>query len=245
MKNTLRMIVGAFAALAICAASTLCAQTPEEYFMLGNSAYKAGDYQKAAENYGLAEKNGLKTAELYFNRANANVKKGSPALALADYLKAISISPRMREASANLKILSKEASLQIPDMSSAFFELSKGEWIAAAVAAFWACALVIVIPPLYGKGGKLSWFLALVLFIAFGVSAYGIKAWLDFESLGVVVKQDAPMRISPSPNSPVELHAAEGQILKLMRKGENFSLASAPNGKQGWVKNSDIAFISD
>lgn len=87
MKNTLRMIVGAFAALAICAASTLCAQTPEEYFMLGNSAYKAADYPKAAENYGLAEKNGLKTAELYFNRANANVKKGSPALALADYLK--------------------------------------------------------------------------------------------------------------------------------------------------------------
>ena len=235
MKNMLRMILGAFAALAICAASTLFAQTPEEYFMLGNSAYKAGDYQKAAENYGLAEKNGLKTAELYFNRANTNVKKGSPALALADYLKAISISPRMREASANLKILSQEASLQIPDMSSAFFELSKGEWIAAAVAAFWACALIIVIPPLYGKGG----------FIAFGVSACGIKTWFDFESSGIVVKQDAPMRISPSPNAPVELHATEGQILKLIRKGENFSFASAPNGKNGWVKNSDIAFISD
>ena len=144
-----------------------------------------------------------------------------------------------------MKILYQEASLQIPDMSSAFFELSKGEWIAAAVAAFWACALIIVIPPLYGKGGKMSWFLALVLFIAFGVSACGIKTWLDFESSGIVVKQDAPMRISPSPNAPVELHATEGQILKLIRKGENFSFASAPNGKNGWVKNSDIAFISD
>lgn len=42
----------------------------------------------------------------------------------------------MREASANLKILSQEASLQAPDMSSPFFELSKGEWFAVAVALF-------------------------------------------------------------------------------------------------------------
>lgn len=47
--------------------------------MLGNSAYKAEDYKKAAENYDLAAREmALDTSELYFNRANARVKTASP-----------------------------------------------------------------------------------------------------------------------------------------------------------------------
>ena len=145
MKNALKILL---AAAAFAPASI--AQTADEYLMLGNSAYKAEDYKKAAENYDLAAREGLDTSELYFNRANARVKTGEPAHALADYLKALAISPRMREASANLKILSQEASLQAPDMSSPFFELSKGEWFAVAVALFWICALTAAVPPLYG-----------------------------------------------------------------------------------------------
>ena len=157
MKNALKILLAAAAF-----AQASIAQTADEYFMLGNSAYKAEDYKKAAENYDLAAREGLDTSELYFNRANARVKTGEPAHALADYLKALAISPRMREASANLKILSQEASLQAPDMSSPFFELSKGEWFAVAVALFWICALTAAVPPLYGKGGKISWFIAAV-----------------------------------------------------------------------------------
>ena len=95
-------IAAAFAAAQFALAAAAPAQTAEEYFMLGNNAYKAGDFAKAERNYSDAEKLGLKSAELYFNRANANVKNNAPAKALADYLKTLSIAPRMREASANL-----------------------------------------------------------------------------------------------------------------------------------------------
>ena len=239
MKKALKILL---AAAAVAQASV--AQTADEYFMLGNSAYKAEDYKKAVENYDLAAGEGLDTSELYFNRANARVKTGEPARALADYLKALAMSPRMREASANLKILSQEASLQAPDMSSPFFELSKGEWFAVAVALFWICALTAAVPPLYGKGGKISWFIAAVAALGFAAGVCGVKKWSDFESLAVVVKQDAPMRLSPSPNAPIELRASEGLVVERSAERGDFELARAPNGKSGWIKKSDFAPIS-
>ena len=150
----------------------------------------------------------------------------------------------MREASANLKILSQEASLQAPDMSSPFFELSKGEWFAVAVALFWICALTAAVPPLYGKGGKISWFIAAVAALGFAAGVCGVKKWSDFESLAVVVKQDAPMRLSPSPNAPVELRASEGLVVERSAARGDFELVRVPNGKSGWIKKSDFAPIS-
>ena len=228
MKKALKILL---AAAAVAQASV--AQTADEYFMLGNSAYKAEDYKKAVENYDLAAGEGLDTSELYFNRANARVKTGEPARALADYLKALAISPRMRE-----------ASLQAPDMSSPFFELSKGEWFAVAVALFWICALTAAVPPLYGKSGKISWFIAAVAALGFAAGVCGVKKWSDFESLAVVVKQDAPMRLSPSPNAPIELRASEGLVVERSAERGDFELARAPNGKSGWIKKSDFAPIS-
>ena len=76
MKKALKILL---AAAAVAQASV--AQTADEYFMLGNSAYKAEDYKKAVENYDLAAGEGLDTSELYFNRANARVKTGEPARA--------------------------------------------------------------------------------------------------------------------------------------------------------------------
>lgn len=239
MKNALKIL---FAAVAI--AQSAPAQTADEYFMLGNSAYKAEDYKKAAENYDLAADGGLDTSELYFNRANARVKTGEPARALADYLRALSISPRMREASANLKILSQEASLQAPDMSSPLFELSKGEWFAVAAALFWVFAIAALVPPLYGRGGKIPWFVAAVAALGFAAAVCGVKGWSDFESLAVVVKQDAPIRLSPSPNAPIELRASEGQLVGRVESRGDFELVKAPNGKTGWIKKSDCAPVS-
>ena len=60
----------AIAAAVFCVESI--AQTADEFFMLGNNAYKNGDYARACENYENAAKAAQPTAELYYNLANTN-----------------------------------------------------------------------------------------------------------------------------------------------------------------------------
>ena len=95
MKKILRAFL--YLAASICLASTASAQTAQEYFMLGNNAYKAGDYQRAAENYESALKNGFVSAELYYNLANSFAKLDKTAHALLNYKRAVYHAPRMRE----------------------------------------------------------------------------------------------------------------------------------------------------
>ena len=238
-------IAAAFAAAQFALAAAAPAQTAEEYFMLGNNAYKAGDFAKAERNYSDAEKLGLKSAELYFNRANANVKNNAPAKALADYLKTLAIAPRMREASANLSALSRKFSVAAPDTDSPFFELSKSEWIAATIACFWIFMLLAIVPPLYGKGGKAVFFLALTAAAATVVGGFGIKKWSDFGAIAVVVKQDAPVKLSPAPNAPIETRLSEGKTVAVKKRLGGYVFAEIGGSRAGWIDAADVSQIGE
>lgn len=244
MKSIFKIFF-ALAISAVCISPLAQAQTAEEFFMLGNNAYKAADYKKAVENYDRAAKAGLDTSELYFNKANANVKNGEVGEALHDYLKSLSISPRMRESLANLKTFANDASLAIPEFSSVFYELSKAEWATIGIAAFWSCILIFLIPPLYGKSSKLTFFLGIVFICAFVVAAFGVKNWLDFEANAVAVKPDSPLRISPAPNAPIDLRASEGQIARVYKTHGNYFFVKMSNGKTGWVDKKDFQLIAE
>ena len=110
--------------LAIAAAAVFCvesiAQTADEFFMLGNNAYKNGDYARACENYENAAKAAQPTAELYYNLANTNAKLGNKGAALLNYYRAIYQNPRMPEAHANLEMFAKDTATDLPQKSKVY-----------------------------------------------------------------------------------------------------------------------------
>ena len=68
MKRTrLILFVGALALFSC----TVLAQTLDDAFNRGNELYRAGKYQEAAKEYESIIKQGMVSAELYFNLGNA------------------------------------------------------------------------------------------------------------------------------------------------------------------------------
>ena len=239
MKTFLCTIIVFFSALC------LSAQTAQEYFKLGNNAYKSGDYARAIDNYNDADKAGMRSAELYYNIANSASKLNKRGEAITNYLKALSLNPRMREASANLETFASENSLQIPNIAKAELELSLSEWTLIAFATFWFFIIFAVLPPLYNKSGKATLFLSIVGFVFFCISAIAINSWLDFDSIAISLSDDTPVLISPTENAPTQFLAADGQVAKIKQQHKDYLFLEFPNGKSGWVKKQSVGTLSN
>lgn len=242
MKILMRLFF--FCALAI----SLCAQTSNEFFLLGNSAYEKGDSLRALENYTQAMKLGDKSAEIYFNTANACAKLNMPAKAQLYYLKALRANPRFREAAANLEILTKDSALDSIEKNHAdylFLELSKTEWLLIATASFWIAALLFLIAPLYGKRSPATILLTTFFALFTLVGATGVMRWNTFENRAVAVGENAELKISPTQNAPTSLVVEDGKIVKVLKKRGNFLLVETPSGKRGWASTNQFLLIEE
>lgn len=236
-----------FSLLLICCDS-LFAQTADEFFMLGNNAYKKGDYKIALENYTSAIKGGARGAELYYNAANACAKLGENSRAQLYYLRALMHNPRMREAHANLEILAKDSSIDLPEKTitqSTLTELSQTEWAILGVVSFWIVVLLILLPPLYGKRGAAFIFLTIVFVLVLCFSVAGVINWNIFANRAVAIGEESVLRISPTPDAPVASVVADGQIVDTSKRRGDFIYVTAPNGKRGWASLTQFEPIAE
>ncbi len=245
MKNSLEKF---FKILLLCAATLACAQSAvaqsaSEFFMLGNNAYKVGDYKKAVECYESAIEKEFDGAAVRYNLANALAKLDKKGEALLNYKRAVYNAPRMREASANLQMFAKDNAFN--DGFSNFAtpliaELSDSEWTSAAFIAFWGAILSIFIPPLFGKRTASTVFIAILFACLFWLSSFSIYNWWNFANSAVAVKNDVPLRISPTQHAPISSIVSEGQVGAIEREHGDFIYVETTNGKKGWTKKIDF-----
>ncbi len=226
----------------------LNAQTAEEYFKLGNNAYKAQDYIKAESDYLEALKLNPSNPDLLFNLGNTYVKLNKAPYAQLSYMRALYLNPRMREASANLEILAKDASLEIPELNGAiafYNELSILEWTLLAFTSLWLAILFLIVPPLYFKKSPVWIFTSLICAITLLVSSFGIYNWMCFADTAVAMKDDVPLRISPVENAPVSARLSAGQISQVKKTLGDYLYIETDTGKCGWAKFGDVEPVSE
>ena len=236
-----------FATLALMPAY-LGGQTAQEFFMMGNNAYKAQDYARAKENYLESQKGGMADSDLLFNLANTHAKLGEKSQAQLAYMKALYRNPRMREAEANLAILAKDASLELPskDGAASFcYELSEYEWTIIAFVSFWLMAIFVFVPPLYFKKSAVWTFLALACTIVMLTAIAGIYNWRTYASTAIAMSDDTPLLVSPASNAPITARMAEGQIAAVKKRFGDFMYVEAPSGKCGWAKRGKMLTVED
>jgi len=227
--------------LCLCQIST--AQTADEHFMLGNNAYKNGDFARAKENYQNALKSSTPTAELYYNLANTNAKLGKRGEALLDYMRAIYESPRMPEAHANLKMFAKDTSIDLPQktqIEELLSELSESEWTTIGFIAFWAAVLLIFIPPLYSGNNMATVFLAIISTSVFVVAIVAVFDWQAYAQTAISVVDNAELKLSPTDTAPVSSIATEGQMASILKRHGDYVYLETKNGKRGWASTKDF-----
>ncbi|MCA9392564.1 MAG: tetratricopeptide repeat protein [Candidatus Omnitrophica bacterium] len=72
-------------------------------FVLGNQAYKQGNYDQAVTEYQAIITAGMASGEVYYNLGNAYFKKKQLGLAIANYERALQLIPRDSDVNFNLR----------------------------------------------------------------------------------------------------------------------------------------------
>jgi len=85
--------------------SAAMAQSPGELFARGNEDYRAGKYDAAASQYQDIIKQGLASAEVYFNLGNAFYRAGKIAPAILAYERAQRLKPGDPDIAHNLQLV--------------------------------------------------------------------------------------------------------------------------------------------
>jgi tetratricopeptide (TPR) repeat protein len=245
------LFVGMILAIAFCANSSL-AQTPEELFSAGNTAYGNRLYDSAVLYYTAALETGNESSALYFNLANARFKTGDLGRAMVNYLKAERLDPSDDDIKHNLEFARQFSSVQMEGVElnpiSSFVNAIVGPYRLTVWAWWSSLAFILLMLCLILRHGFSVTHVALrsgVTVLAVTVLILStLTTWkyrAEFvDRRAVVIEESATVFTGPSASSDVELQAAPGLVVEIIGESGEFYNVLFANMRRGWMKSSQI-----
>lgn len=248
--------------LVVIVAATLSAsaqnRVQDSLWQAGNDSYAMGNFTSAIESYNKILDGGYESAKLYYNLGNSYYRVKNMGKAVVYYKKALKLDPSNADAKANLamaKARCVDKIEQVPEFMVVTWIknvrdlLSSDSWAGIGIAAM----VVLCIISLFfryaikrSRGKTVAFILWVVAFavvvisFAFSVSAYN-KAKGGEEA--VVVSAVGSIKSSPSQDGNPIFILHEGTEVKLLETVEDWCKIEIADGRQGWVKSSDLEMI--
>ncbi|MBF0491458.1 MAG: tetratricopeptide repeat protein [Deltaproteobacteria bacterium] len=233
--------------------NNVCAQTPVQTFKTANEAYLARDFQKAETLYQELEKQGILSGGLFFNLGNTFYRQGKVGEAIYYYEKALRLSPRDRDLSANYNYIRERLIDKIEEpllnkiLSYAFFWnalLSLKEGLFFTLGAY-ALLFALLISRLYFKSRMQFLCLLFLVFVnLLSLSSFSLK--LIEEKLlryGVLFASNQGVFSEPTEQSVRLFELHEGAKIKISEEQNGFYKVQWVDGKKGWMKKETIGNI--
>lgn len=220
-------------------------------------AYSVGDFDGAIREYQSLEKAGAVSSSLFYNLGNAFYRKGSVGKAILYYERALKLDPADKDIRNNLDM----ARLQTLDKIDSVPQFILVEWVknlrnklssnAWAIVSLILLALGVALLLLCKFGRSISsrrfYFIIAMIFLLFTIFSFLFSLSLARQATGndtaVVVENIGSVKSSPAAggNSIFVLH--EGTKVKILESVEQWSRIEIQDGRQGWIKTSDIEVI--
>lgn len=252
-----RLVVLLLALAVIFAGSAFCNQLnqAELLFYQGNTHYSEEKFDQAIADYEGALTLGLESGPLYYNLGNAYFKAGSLGKAILNYLRAQRLMPADADLKSNLRyaqslikggrVLAERNWLTRMFFKAAgSFSLNKITLLSAAFYSVLSALLILMI--LVKALRKIFVYTALPLLIAlmFCLSLFLIQFYQTIVyKAAVVIAESADFKFEPFDDATTFFTLNEGEnVIAGTAKGE-WIKARRLDGKQGWVKQSDIELL--
>ena len=220
-------------------------------------AYSVGDFDGAIREYQSLEKAGAVSSSLFYNLGNAFYRKGSVGKAILYYERALKLDPADKDIRNNLDM----ARLQTLDKIDSVPQFILVEWVknlrnklssnAWAIVSLILLALSVALLLLCKFGRSTSsrrlYFIIAMILLLFTIFSFLFSLSLARQATGndtaVVVENIGSVKSSPAAggNSIFVLH--EGTKVKILESVEQWSRIEIQDGRQGWIKTSDIEVI--
>jgi len=247
-----------FLAFAACIVTTpLFAENPDTLFAKGNEAYASEDFEQAIQQYETVFDQGFESAELHFNLGNAYYKIRNYPGAILNYERALRLDPL----NENIRFNLEKSRIYIIDQVDVIPEFMLKRSIRAILEFFssntWA--VISLVSFVLGLFFFLLYFLSLKILlkrIGFyaGVIALGIAVSTFFiagsakkimlaSGGAIVMTPTVTVKGSPNQTSTDLFIIHEGIKVYLLDQLDDWYEIKLSDGKQGWIKKSDIEII--
>lgn len=217
-------------------------------FVLGNEAYQNKNFPQAISLYQESLEASQSFAQ-HFNLGNAYYENKEYGPAILHYEKALTIEPHNPEVLQNLQ--KSYETLQIhPEKSGNFepffhiFSAYTWSWISIilVLTGFTAFCLLLFNNSINPLTRITLWICVPLSMLLVGINIF----FANQTQWGVILKNEAPLRVSPTNSSPITTSLHEGtkaKLIKSKKSGDNFVLIKTPNNKEGWISKNDFKLI--
>lgn len=217
-------------------------------FTLANEAYQNKNFPQAIDLYRESLKISQSFSQ-YFNLGNAYYQNKEYGQAVLYFEKALSLDPGNADASKNLQKTYSLLKIQheqpgVIELFTDIFSAYTWTWITVVVVliGFGSFSFLLYInnDSIFLKTTMWSCSLLCILLICINIFYVDQTRW------GVVLKNEAPLKISPTSASPVTTQLLEGtkaKSIKTKEKVSGYILVKTPNNKEGWISTDDFGLI--
>jgi hypothetical protein len=228
----------------------------DEAWKRGNEAYLRGNYDQAVAAYSELDRQGIQSADLYYNLGAAHYRKGDLGRSIWAFERALALEPGAEDVRFNLALARKLAARQAQDK----LEGAEREplWIRAATALttstetwlflvlYLGCFALLFLrrrasddarAPLAAAAGLLGVGAALLGALLAG------RAALDRIPFAVVLPDEVAVKegADASYRTSFEVHA--GLKVRLVEREQDWVRIRLANGLEGWVQGSSVGRI--
>ena len=240
--RSLRKIKRALLPALLCAAAWAIpgiARADTAQFDAANRLYEAGKFDQAAHAYDQMIRTGPLSANLFYNRGNAQWKLGNAGKAIADYERALALEPSHPQARANLDFAREQTGAKTSVREwwiNALAALAPGAATMLLSVSGWVSLFCLAIV-LLRRENRLGPVVAMIFALCAAAYAGGSLWEAGTEAAkAVVIAKSVEARVADAESAPVvDTLPAGSEVLSLTNHDDGWTYCTLPDGRQAWV----------
>ena len=232
-------------------------EQPEQLFTKGNQLYAKGNFKDAAISYAQLVDSGYRSAELYFNLANAYYKLDEVPNAILFYERAYKLSPGDEDILVNLQFANSKITDKIEAIPDFFLDkwwrgvvmfLSSNAWsvlgsllmvVGFSLLTVYLFATLVRIKKVAFYSGVLSVILGLVgIFMASSQTRY-----FEVANHAIVFNSSVEVKSGPETSMKTLFVVHEGLKVRIQEREGSWIKVELPNGGIGWIESAKVKEI--
>ncbi len=239
------------------AAALTTSSNPDELWQTANTAYNAGNYAQAEECYTRIVEQGLHSAALYYNLANAHFKQDELGKALLYYNRALRLRPNDEDIRHNLEYAEQSTKDSIEEIPEFFLKTWIKSLRGALSCTAWSILSLVMLATALAFGliymlaqrlslRKTGFYLMSVsalLFVIATAFAWSERNMLTKRSEAIIMNSAVSIKSSPDRSATELFVLHEGTKVTIGEAIDGWAEVRIADGRKGWIEEERIERI--
>lgn len=229
-------------------------QKANDLFVEGNKLYQKEKFKDAIEKFKKIENQGVYSADLYYNIANAYYKTNQVAPAIYYYEKAKQVAPNNKDIQVNLEFAKRMTLDNIEPLPKTIFQkisktvlqkINYNNW--AYIAVFFAFLFALLFLRYHfseGSAKKRMYFISSILSILFmllgAVFASHTHKVVENKKEAIIFSEQTTIKKAPILSSETVFELHEGTKVKILKTVDNWKKIKIADGQTGWIVSYEL-----